>query len=279
MNPTSKTAYRRQAILGRIHKALDAFYTLQKVDWEFDIRDTLRRILGLAMEEIEFDGAKVIERGLLIVRSKDGDDLEVQAGWGVGGDDLAFSRTIVGETIAKGVPVLCENAVADPRFRNAESIKALDVLSCISVPLAVEGETIGAVYVESRSAGKIFVDEDRAFLEEFARAITPYVKVALTHQRHVREIRKLRAEVEGRYGWGQIIGRSRAMARVFELSQIAANVERTVLITGESGVGKELLARAIHHNGARRGGPFVVVDCSALTEPLLESELFGHARG
>ena len=73
----SKTAYRRKAILSRIHKALNAFYLLQRIDWEYDIAESLKKILGLALEEIELDGDKLIERALIIVQNPDGENLEV----------------------------------------------------------------------------------------------------------------------------------------------------------------------------------------------------------
>jgi transcriptional regulator with GAF, ATPase, and Fis domain len=275
----NRNTYRRKAILTRVHEALDAFYMLQKIDWQYDIRETLDRILALALEEIELEGEKTIERALLIVQSPDGEDLEVKAGWKVGGADLSFSRTVVQQTFQRGEAILCENVKDDPRFMHAESIKELSTLSLISVPLPAENGPIGVFYVESDSAGTIFNSEDLAFLQEFAATITPYIKTGLTHQDHVREIRKLKEEVSDRYSFGNIIGRSASIQNVFELARVAAGVDRTVLLTGESGCGKELIAKAIHFNGRRRDGRFVVVDCSSLVEHLLESELFGHVKG
>jgi len=275
----SQSTYRRRAILSRVHKALDAFYMLQKIDWEYDLRSTLDRILGLALEEIELEAEKSIEHALVIVQSPDGEDLEVKAGWKVDEHDPSFSRTIVQQTFERSQAILCENAKDDPRFMNAESIKQLETLSLIAVPLQSEGSTIGVFYVESESAGNIFDSADLEFLTDFAETITPYVKTGLTHQGHVREIRKLQEEVSQKYSFGNIIGRSESIRDVFELVRIAASVDRTVLITGESGCGKELVAKAIHYNGHRRGGKFIVVDCSSLSENLLESELFGHVKG
>jgi Nif-specific regulatory protein len=275
----SQTAYRRRAILTRIRQALDAFYLLQRIDWEFDVRGTLERILATAIQEIELDGGKFIERALLIVEDPDGGTLEAKAGYKTDDEDLGFSRTVVLETIATSRPILCENAKDDPRFMEAESLKGFQTLSLISVPLALDGRALGALYVESKSPGRVFGAEDLEFLGEFSRSIAPYLKVALTHSGHVRKIRRLEEEVSSKYSLGNLIGRSDSIRSVFELIQLAAEVDRTVLITGESGCGKELVARAIHYNGTRRQGAFVVVDCSSLAEHLLESELFGHRKG
>ena len=93
------------------------------------------------------------------------------------------------------------------------------------------------------------------------------------------ELKSLRAEVEARCSFSNIVGRSAAMVEVLELTCEVARTESTVLLLGESGTGKELLARAIHHNSRRAGGPFVAVNCAAIHDTLLESELFGHEKG
>lgn len=93
------------------------------------------------------------------------------------------------------------------------------------------------------------------------------------------EVTLLRREVEGRYEFANIIGKSPAMQQVFNLIELAAASQTTVLIQGETGTGKELVAKAIHYHSDRREGPLVSVNCAALSESLVESELFGHARG
>lgn len=94
-----------------------------------------------------------------------------------------------------------------------------------------------------------------------------------------RELDRLKEEVGRKYGIENIVGKSRAMAEVFRAVSMVAGKKSTVLITGESGTGKELIARAIHHNSDRRNKPFIVVNCAALPETLIESELFGYERG
>ena len=105
------------------------------------------------------------------------------------------------------------------------------------------------------------------------------VSRALQHHALRRENGSLKQAIDARYRLDRLVGQSPAMQQVYRLIAQCAATNSTVLITGESGTGKELAARAIHHNSLRSGGPFVTVDCSSLSEPLLESELFGHARG
>jgi len=95
----------------------------------------------------------------------------------------------------------------------------------------------------------------------------------------ISENRFLKKEVQREYDFSNLVGRSSAMNRVFETIQTVADTEGTVLITGNSGTGKELVARAIHHNSKRRNKPFLAVNCGAISENLIESELFGHKRG
>jgi len=106
-----------------------------------------------------------------------------------------------------------------------------------------------------------------------------YVKKAISMYQVVKENRRLRDAVESQYRFGNIIGKSKKMRDIFDTIQKVAPSGATVLIEGESGTGKELVARSIHFNSTRREKPFVAVNCSALAESLLESELFGHEKG
>jgi DNA-binding NtrC family response regulator len=105
------------------------------------------------------------------------------------------------------------------------------------------------------------------------------IKRALDHKRLVLENKLLRSEVKEKYGFGNIVGRTPEMDKIFELVRTIADTKATVMITGESGTGKELIAKAIHYNSSRREGPFIRINCAALPEGLVESELFGHEKG
>ncbi|MBN2231830.1 MAG: sigma-54-dependent Fis family transcriptional regulator [Deltaproteobacteria bacterium] len=110
-------------------------------------------------------------------------------------------------------------------------------------------------------------------------AILLTIDKALKNSRLQRENRELRRELEQRYGFASLIGKSPAMTRVFELIERVAPSKANILVTGKSGTGKELVARAIHFTGPRKDRPFITVNCGAIPEQLMESEFFGHEQG
>ena len=105
------------------------------------------------------------------------------------------------------------------------------------------------------------------------------VEKALEHNCMRRELTALRQHIAMSYGFDNIVGISREMVKLKETANRIASTDITILITGASGTGKELFARAIHHHSKRRNAPLVAIDCSALPENLLETELFGHVKG
>ncbi len=116
---------------------------------------------------------------------------------------------------------------------------------------------------------KPFVNED----------LMQTVRNAIRTKELFRENRNLRRELEKNYGFAEIIGKSESLQKVFHIVEKVADTNASILIQGESGTGKELIARAIHFNSSRAGKPFLAVNCGALPESLLESELFGHTKG
>jgi DNA-binding NtrC family response regulator len=110
-------------------------------------------------------------------------------------------------------------------------------------------------------------------------ALMIVVRRALEHQKLVDEVRTLRSALDRKYGFENIIGHSRSLMRVLETASRVALRDSTVLVRGETGTGKELLARAIHQNSRRKHEPFVTINCGAIPKDLLESELFGHTKG
>jgi len=211
---------------------------------------------------------------------------------------------VIDRVLTTGEPVLSVDAAADDRFDGSQSISHLNLRSVLAVPLRFRGELLGAVYIDHRLRRGNFDEDDLAHVEEFAELAA----LAVAHARALAEVRQqadrtsfanaelarvlearelevvgLRARVsetaEVQPGPQGIIGASLPMQRIYKLVERLADADVPVVIYGESGTGKELIARAIHKGGVRSRGPFIAENCGAIPETLLESVLFGHARG
>jgi Nif-specific regulatory protein len=181
---------------------------------------------------------------------------------------------IVGHVASSGELVNVRDAEEDPRWGGGELAQQIGyhTTSILTAPIVRRGQMRGVLQVLNKRDGS-FTSKD----EEFARVLTEQIGRALdyTTLRGDDSVRGL--SVRGRFN--HVIGRSPAMAAVYEMIVRAAQTDATVLLHGETGTGKGLLARAIHVNSERRGAPFVHVDCTTLPAALVESELFGHERG
>ncbi len=248
------------------------------------------------------------KRGFLLLHGKDG--LESASARNFHGKDERardFSGTVAREVFRTGEAVLSADAGADPAFAGAQSIRDLRLKSVLCVPLRAGGGRIGAVYLDDPERAEAFGEQDRLLLQglsdlagialdaarlrfrleaseaelrERALNLEEHVKTQIVALEAVRE--KLHArekELEGRDMFGEILGRSDAMRKVFGLLDRVTASSLPVVLEGETGTGKELAARAVHAHGPRKAGPFVDVNCAAIPETLLESELFGHVKG
>jgi Nif-specific regulatory protein len=191
-------------------------------------------------------------------------------------ETISVSRTVVRQVFDAQTAILANNVAGDVHLSSAESLFLSQTASLLCVPLVLYGKTIGAIYLETNRREAHF-DENHL---RFASAVAGIASVAIENVRQFdrleTENRFLREEtLENR----NMTGASEAMEKVFKFIAKAAPTDSTVLINGESGTGKELAARAIHENSRRKDKPFVAINCAALTETLLESELFGHEKG
>ena len=186
------------------------------------------------------------------------------------------SGTVVRKVIQEKVGVLSDDIVADVTLGTSKSLLASETRSLVAVPLMVFDRVLGLIYVGSSEA-KDRLDNDHL---ELMTAVAAISAIALENARHVESLedenQRLKAEINIQHN---MVGESAAMQTVYRFISRVAATEATVLVMGESGTGKELVARAIHRNSPRAAKPFVAINCAALTETLLESELFGHERG
>ncbi len=238
----------------------------------------LNKIMDLALETI---GG---ERGFIMLFSDTQADeeriLEPRVARNLDREDILGETTIshssAMDVARTGKPLLLGRSEdqIDPR----QSMVTFRISSVLCAPLAVKGEILGIVYVDSRS-GKTFSGEDLDFLVSFADLAAIAIENASLAERLAKKNIYLQKQVESIWGFGNIVGRSAAMQKVFRMAESVAETDVTVVITGESGTGKELLARAIHFASPRKNGRFMPVDCGAMAENLLESELFGYIKG
>ncbi|HEY2295658.1 MAG TPA: sigma 54-interacting transcriptional regulator [Thermoanaerobaculia bacterium] len=190
-----------------------------------------------------------------------------------------FSRTLVREAIATGDLLYLPNLIEDSRFASAESGLVLGRCCVLVAPLRHGGEVHGVVYLENRQRVDSFDAESRAFLAAFAEVAGLFLLRASEREALRRRNRSLENDLFSQHDFAGIVTRD---ARTIELLRVVAQVagaDAPILVLGETGTGKELIARALHVNSPRRGRPFVTVHCSALPGTLLESELFGHVAG
>jgi Nif-specific regulatory protein len=191
---------------------------------------------------------------------------------------------ITGRVVQTGAPVVVPSIASEPRFLNR--IKSGDdrasEMAFVCVPVRLGNETIGALSVERPYRDKLSFDEDIRVLSILASLIAHAVRLRQFQEEEealVAENQRLQRELADRYRPDNIIGKSREMAPVYEMIEQVAGSDATVLIRGESGTGKELIAQAVHYGSKRAEEPFVRVNCAALPEGLIESELFGHEKG
>ena len=192
---------------------------------------------------------------------------------------------VTGRVVETGAPVIVPSIATDPLFlnrtRSPEERREVE-MAFVCVPVRLGNETIGALSAERPYSHTFSFDEDIRILSILASLIAHAVRLrqfAEEEKALVAENQRLQRELADRYRPANIIGNSREMAPVYEMIGQVADSDATVLIRGESGTGKELIAQAVHYGSQRSEGPFVRVNCAALPEGLVESELFGHERG
>jgi transcriptional regulator with GAF, ATPase, and Fis domain len=234
-----------------------------------DEEQLCRELLDLLFEAVPAEEGAILRPG-------PGDDLVVGAVRPVRAQgSVQVSAAMVRRAVREGVGVLSTEAGGGERHRSISSIASSSARSLMAVPISVHDTALAAIFLAT-APGEAFTEDHL----ELVTAVGRISAIAINNVRWMtaleRETDRLHASLQLSH---QMVGESAPVREVYSTIAKVARVDTTVLITGETGTGKELAARAIHFNSSRARRPFVAINCAALAENLLESELFGHERG
>jgi Nif-specific regulatory protein len=266
--------------------ALTTIYEIGKIlSSSLDLDKTLRQVLHVVATHLN------MQRGM-VCALESAASLNIIASIGFSHEERMRGRFAVGEGVTgkifqTGFPAVVPNVAHEPLFLNRTGAKRLmkdQAISFLGVPIKVGRETIGVLSFERNAEDHWHgFEDDLQLLAMVANLIGQTIRlhqqISSDREQLLQEKSRLQKELGGRYSLDNVIGQSKRMQEVFADVHMAAPGKSTILLRGESGTGKEVIARSIHFLSSRKSKPFIKVNCAALTESLLESELFGHEKG
>jgi Nif-specific regulatory protein len=275
----------------RSHIELIAVYEVCRVlGASLDLQRSFRAVLNILAAQIGLSRLMIV-----MPDEMDGTRLSVHSAVGLDREQAArglwqLGEGVIGRVFKSGVSVTVPDVSQSEEFidrTGAFSAKDGQMMSFMVLPILVENRALGVLAAQRPVEGNARLSDDQRILKMAAtlmgQAIALSRAVSAEHQRLQQEATRLQKalapEARGRYALDKVVGVSAEMQQVFAEVHQAAPSKATVLLRGESGTGKEAIARAVHYLSPRKDAPFVKVNCAALTESLLESELFGHERG
>ena len=263
-----------------LENELDCLYRVSQVlSRSLDFRETLSEVLRV------LDQSGSMRHGMIALLDQGSGDLLISA-LHEGPREFHPVRYksgegVVGRILESGQSLVLQRIADDSRFLDRLGIYDAG-LPFIGVPIRIGEQTAGVLAAQPEQGGAGLGQQER-FLLMIANLIGQSVRLARKVQDAQQELKKerdsLRRQVRGEHGFSNMVGHTRSMQMVFEQVRQVAKWNTTVLVRGESGTGKELIANAIHYNSPRSSGPFIKLNCAALPDNLLESELFGHEKG
>lgn len=250
-----------------------------------DLEMTLKSIMQLLDAHIR------LERGTIALLDADAGTIAIKIAHGTSAQSQEKSTYKIGEDIAgqvvrTGKEIIVPDISNDPRFVNeiqSGCQTKSQKIAFFCVPVILEGNTIGYLSVGREIQKGDGLDDIVKLLNTIATMVAQAVKLNRLFETERKKLRDenvhLRQEIKSKFNINNMIGKSNAVKKVYRLIEQVADSTATVLINGESGTGKDLVAHAVHYNSLRSDKPFIKVNCTALPDTLLESELFGHEKG
>ncbi len=288
---TAEAVQAAGTLSGKLKKAE---HKLGKVETLLEITKSINSTLNLN-ELLEMIVDSIIElgdtdRGFLMLADREGElmfriarDREQQS---LDEKDFEISSSIVNDVRQKAEPLFISDLQESEQFKNQESVLDLQLRTAVCVPLVLDDKVIGVIYTDSNRITTEFTQSDLPIVAAFAAQAAVAIEnaklhgeIMLSRENLARENLELKERLSEKYEYSGIIGKSKSMHDIFNIIKKIAPLDSTVLISGETGTGKELIARAIHFNGPRKDKKLVTINCGAMPLELLESELFGHKRG
>lgn len=262
---------------------LSVFYKISKaLVHRQAVSDLLQDVLDIMETEMG------MARGSLTLRQPDSDVFVIEASRGLTSEECQRGQYRLGEGITGTVaqtakPEVVPDISKDTRFLNRTRARTGQNNAFLCAPIIHRGLVIGTMSIDRPPCDEATLDADLNFLllltGLLAEAVATMRENLTEREGLVAENERLRRQLGDRYQPSNLVGNARGMRQIYDQIAQVADSNATVLIRGESGTGKELVARAIHFGSSRRNGPFVSVNCAALPENLIESELFGHEKG
>jgi transcriptional regulator with GAF, ATPase, and Fis domain/serine/threonine protein kinase len=240
-----------------------------------NLEKMISRVLSLSMDFSGMERAVLVlhENPFRIYKSTSLEDNEVK-------EICEISLSAIQSTVNTRKPFVCLDAFSNPSFQSKPSILSNRISSIVCLPLHVNDRKLGVLYLDSKEGVETLASTETVLLEIFGSIVALALNGALTMERMTDENIALKSSLDWNNGKSpKIVGNSPALQQVLTKVNRLMDTALPVLITGETGTGKELIARILHYGSNRRNGPFIPLNCSAFSKELLESELFGHEKG
>ncbi|MEZ5840216.1 MAG: nif-specific transcriptional activator NifA [Hyphomicrobiales bacterium] len=259
---------------------LETLYQVSRVlGRSLDLQQTTHDVLELLHEE------GLLHHGMICLLDNETGELnaiDVHGGAGTPGTHYRSGEGIVGAVLAARDRIIVPRIADEPRFLGRLGVYDPE-LPFIGVPIFYGADETLGVLAAQPAAGDRFLEDHAKLMEMIASLIAQTLHLSKSIEQEQSQLRserdRLRRHVKQQHGFDRIVGDTPAMRMVFDQVRVVAKWNTTVLIRGESGTGKELIANAIHYNSPRSSAPFLKLNCAALPDNLLESELFGHEKG